>query len=154
LDRKAALEQRGRGLSNVEIAALQGVDRSTVRRFFAHTEPERQAVEGFKRGRADVLVRLQMKSLDAQERVLDLLNDEVLIALTPHQKAGLLQSLNAQAGTLYDKERLEVGKSTANVSSLGEIMRQAFQDLGNPGWNDGRSDDETAHQGWDDDGDP
>jgi hypothetical protein len=127
------LEQRARGLTNVEIAALQGVDRSTVRRFLARMEPELEAVEGFKRGRADVLARLQIKSLDAQERLLDSLTDEVLGALTVHQKSVLLNSLNVQAGTLYDKERLEAGKSTLNVSSLGEIMCQVFQDIGKPG---------------------
>jgi hypothetical protein len=110
-------------------------------------------VEGFKRGRADVLARLQAKSLMTQELILDALaKDGVVDALTPHQKGTLLYSLNALAGTLYDKERLEVGKSTANVSSLGEIMRQAFQDLANPAcWNEGQSDDQAAHAGSDDD---
>ena len=145
LDRKAALEQRARGLSNSEIAILQGVDRSTVRRFLARVEPELQAVEGFKKGRADVLARLQIKSLDAQERLLDSLTDEVLGALTVHQKGALLVSLNAQAGTLYDKERLEVCKSTSNVSSLSQIMRQAFQDLAaRAGWAEGVSEEEEA----------
>ena len=79
-----------------------------------------------------MLARLQIKSLDAQERLLDSLTDEVLGALTIHQKGALLVSLNAQAGTLYDKERLETGRSTANVSSLGDIMRQVFRDMGKP----------------------
>ena len=150
LDRKAALEQRARGLSTTEIAVLQRVDRSTVRRFLARAEPERQAVEGFKRGRADAFVRLQIKSLDAQERLIDSLTDEVLNALTPHQKSALLHSLNAQSGTLFDKERLETGKSTATVS-LRQIMARAFQDLANPAcWNEGQSDEEAAQDDSDD----
>ena len=133
LDREAALEQRARGLSNTEIAVLQRVDRSTVRRFLTRTKPELQALEGFKRGRADVLARLQAKSLMTQELILDALaKDGVVDALTPHQKGTLLYSLNAQAGTLYDKERLEVGKSTLNLSSLAQVMRQAFEDAGKP----------------------
>ena len=145
LDRAAALEQHARGLSSTEIAVLQHVDRSTVRRFLARAEPEQRAVEGFKKGRADAFVRLQIKSLDAQERLLDSLTDEVLGALTVHQKGALLVSLNAQAGTLYDKERLEVCKSTSNVSSLSQIMRQAFQDLAaRAGWAEGVSEEEEA----------
>ena len=146
LDRKAALEQRARGLSNSEIAVLQGVDRSTVRRFLAGMAPEIEAVEGFKRGRADVLARLQAKSLMTQELILDsLAEDGVVDALSPHQKGTLLVSLNAQAGTLYDKERLETGRSTTNVSSLGDIMRQAFRDMAKPtSWDACQSDEEAA----------
>jgi hypothetical protein len=140
LDRKSALEQRARGLSNAEIAALQGVNRSTVRRFFALAEPELQALEGFKRGRADVLARLQAKSLMTQELILDgLAQDGVVNALSVHQKIGLIGVLNAAAGTMFDKERLEVGKSTSNLSSFSQIMRRAFEDAGKPSYEDADS---------------
>lgn len=129
LDRKAALDQQARGLSNKEIAHLQGVATSTVRRFMERMAPEQAAVEEFKSGRADVLARIQGKSLDLQERILDSMNDGVVDALTPHQKSGLLHSLNAQAGTLYDKERLERGQSTSNLAVMGRIMGQAHQSL-------------------------
>ncbi len=122
LDRQAALDQRSRGLSTPEIATLQGVAPSTVRRFMDRMKPELAAVEEFKNGRADVLARIQGKSLDLQERIIDSMDDRVLDALTPHQKSGLLISTNTIFGTTYDKERLEKGKSTNNVSVIGRLL--------------------------------
>ena len=132
VNRQAVLRLSEQGLSTAEIARLQGVAPSTIFRFLQRAKPEQVAIQQFKRGRADAFVRLQIKSLDAQERMLDSLTNEVLAALSVHQKIGLLGVLNAQAGTLHDKERLEVGKSTTNVSSLGQLMRQAFQDTAKP----------------------
>jgi len=126
LDRKAALEQRARGLSNREIAGLQDVATSTVRRFLERMEPERAAVEEFKSGRADALARIQGKALDLQERLIDSIDDGVLQTLLPHQKNGLLVSVNTVFGTAYDKERLERGKSTSNVGVLARIMGSAL----------------------------
>lgn len=130
LDRKKVLDLHTRGLSSTEIARYQGVAASTVWRFLQQTEPERMALEAFKSGRADVLARLQAKSLDVQERIIDGLDDAVLGALTPSQKSGLLMALNAQSGTVYDKERLERGQSTVNVSLISKLMGAALQSAG------------------------
>lgn len=132
LNRKAALEQKARGLSNPEIASLQGVAVSTVRRFMERMKPEEAAITEFKQGRADVLARIQAKSLELQERIIDSLGDGVVDALAPHQKSALLHSLNTVAGTLYDKERLERGQSTSNLAVMGRIMGQAHGSL----WSD------------------
>jgi len=126
LDRAKVLDLHEKGMSDGEIATHQGVARSTVWRFLQQTKPERQALEYFKAHRADVLARLHAKSLDVQERIIDTLDDAVIKALTPSQKTGLLMSLNAQSGTTFDKERLERGKSTMNVSTLGRILGAAF----------------------------
>jgi len=126
LDRKKVLDLHQRGLSNPEIAKHEGVATTTVWRFLRQTKPERQALEYFKTNRADVLARLHAKSLDAQERILDTLDDGIIKTLTPSQKSGLLMSLNAQSGTTFDKERLERGKSTMNVSTLARILSAGF----------------------------
>lgn len=126
LDRKKVVDLYKKGLSTEEIAKHQGVAPSTVWRFLQQTKPEQQALESFKANRADVLARLQAKSLSAQERILDTLDDGVVAALTPSQKSGLLMSLNAQSGTVFDKERLERGQSTSNVSLVGKMMGEAF----------------------------
>lgn len=131
LDRKAALEQRARGLSNPEIAGLQGVAASTVRRFMDRMEPELAAVEEFKSGRADALARIQGKSLDLQERIIDSMTDHVLDTLAPHQKNGLLMSVNTVFGTAYDKERLERGKSTQNIGLIAKMMGDSLSRIGN-----------------------
>jgi len=85
-------------------------------------KPEIGAVEEFKKNRADVLARIQAKSLDAQERIIDTLDEGILSALTASQKSAMLIALNAQSGTLYDKERLERGQSVANISLLSRMI--------------------------------
>ena len=132
LNRAKALQQAARGMSNPEIAKQQGVDKSTVFRFMQRMQPEQQAVDQFKAGRADVLARLQAKSLDAQERILDSLDDRVVKTLTPSQKSGLLMSLNAQHGTSYDKERLERGLSSSNQSIISTMLNATVKNLYKP----------------------
>lgn len=129
LDRKQVLDLHGKGLTTLEIAQHQGVAPSTVWRFLDRSQPQMEALEQFKGGRADVLAELQAKSLDVQDRILDSLDDRVLATLTPYQKSGLLHALNVQAGTLYDKERLERGQSTTNVSLIAKMMGQAFDQV-------------------------
>ena len=60
-----------------------------------------------------------------QARLLDQMDDCLLSALTPHQKSGLLLSTNTIFGTTYDKERLERGKTTANVGIVARMMGEA-----------------------------
>jgi IS30 family transposase len=132
LNRTRATELAAKGLNTAEIGQALNVDRSTVWRFLQSTAPERQALVDFKKQRGDVFARIQGKSLDLQERILESIDDRVLSTTTLSQKSGLLHVLNAQAGTLYDKERLETGKSTSNVSLIGRMMgeavRTAYQD--------------------------
>lgn len=130
LDRVKAVELAEQGLSTADIAQHQGVAPSTVFRFLQQTKPERQALEVFKKERGDVFARLAAKSLDLQERVLDTYDERVVAALKPHEKGSLLHALNIQAGTLYDKERLERGQSTENLSILGKLIIAAEQTLG------------------------
>lgn len=132
LNRAKALQQADRGMTNPEIAKAQSVASSTVFRFMQRMRPEQQAVERFKTGRADMLARLQAKSLDAQERILDTLDDGVVKALTPSQKTGLLMALNAQHGTLFDKERLERGQSTSNQSVMSTMLNTVVKNLYKP----------------------
>ena len=122
LDRKKVLDLHARGFSAPEIAQQQGVAHSTVWRFLERMKPEIGAVEMFKQNRADVLARIQAKSLDAQERIIDTLDDGLLAALTPSQKSSMLMALNAQSGTAFDKERLERGQSSVNISTISKMV--------------------------------
>jgi hypothetical protein len=76
--------------------------------------------------------RWQAKSMALQHKILDTFDDGILAAMTTHQKTGLVSVLSAQTGTMYDKERLETGKSTQNVGILakmmGEAVRTAYQE--------------------------
>lgn len=132
LDRAKTVELADQGMSTADIAQHQGVAPSTVFRFLQQTKPERQALEAFKKDRGDVFARLAAKSLNVQEAIVDSLDDAVVAALKPHEKGSLLHALNIQAGTLYDKERLERGQSTQNLSILGKFLMQAEEGLGAP----------------------
>jgi len=126
LDKQRALEQAERGLTPQEIADSQGVHRTTVWRFLEASKPELQALHDFKTNRADVFAKLQAQAIDLQFKIIaSFEKDGVLDALTPSQKSGLLGSLNAVAGTIYDKERLERGQSTENVSLLTKVLGSA-----------------------------
>lgn len=80
-------------------------------------KPEIGAVEEFKKTRPDVLARIQAKSLDAQERIIDTLDDGLVGALKPGQKAGLLIALNTINGTAFDKERLSGARARPTIPS-------------------------------------
>lgn len=132
INRKKVLDLHARGFSAPEIAQQQGVAHSTVWRFLERMKPEIGAVEEFKKNRADVLARIQAKSLDAQERIIDTLNDGVLSALTASQKSAMIIALNAQSGTAFDKERLERGQSSSNIAILTAMLEEAHATLYKP----------------------
>ncbi len=123
LQADAVLAAKKAGCTTREIAAAQGVAHSTVTRFLEKYSPAIQAVTEFKNNRADILARIQLKALDLQECIIeDLAKDGLATTLTPQQKSGLLQSLNIVNGTLFDKERLERGQSTQNISTLSRMI--------------------------------
>ncbi len=141
IDREKVLELRGQGLAVTDIATHQGVAPSTIWRFLDRTKPQQEALERFKTGRADIFAEVQAKSLHVQNRILDSLQaDGVVEALTPHQKGGLLHSVNTVFGTVYDKERLERGQSTSNLAVMSRIMGQAHATL----WDDLADKEEVA----------
>jgi transposase-like protein len=130
LDRAKVVELAEQGMSTADIAQHQGVVPSTVFRFLQQTKPERHALEVFKKERGDVFARLAAKALCVQEAIVDSLDGPVITALKPHEKGSLLHALNIQAGTLYDKGRLERGQSTNNLSVLGKLILTAESRLG------------------------
>lgn len=130
LNRRIALSQARRGFNQSEIARQQGVDQSTVNRFMAKMAPEIHGVALFKVHRADTLARLQAKSHQLQEEIMDSLNrDGIIASLKAGEKTGLLMALNATAGTLFDKERLERGQSTSNQSIITSMLNTTVKTL-------------------------
>ncbi len=127
IDRNKVLELRGQGLAVTDIATHQGVAPSTIWRFLDRSEPHRQALEEFKRGRGNEFATLQAKSMTLQHKILDSFDEGILSTMTTHQKTGLVSVLSAQTGTMYDKERLETGKSTQNVGIVAKMMGDAVK---------------------------
>ena len=131
------IELKKNGLTNAEIAKSMGVVPSAVWRFLQTNSEEIKAVEAYKSGRADVLAKIQGMALDVQTRILASLDNRVLESLTPSQKSGMLLSVNTVYGTLYDKERLELGKSTQNVGLIARMMGDSLGRIGKATSNSG-----------------
>ena len=146
LDRKKALMLSERGLGSERIGDLLGVAPSTVWRFLKTNQPERQAIKTYVKDRQEVFQRIQAKALDVQARIIDSLDDRVLSALEPHQKAKFLDSINTVFGTIYDKERLEAGKSTQNVGLIARMMGDSLGRIGKATSNGGDPEPETPKE--------
>ena len=121
LNDQKVLELAAQGLSAVDISKHQAVSPSTITRFLQAYQIDRDALTDYKNGRADILAWLQGKNLKIQTELLDKL-DGLPYALTPQQICGLLFALNTQHGTLFDKERLERGQSTQNISTISKML--------------------------------
>jgi predicted transcriptional regulator len=132
IDRKKAKKLYDQGCSTPMIAKFMGVNQSTVWRHLQILKPEKQALKRFQTNRADILAKVQAKSLNLQAELLDTLNDGVIQALKPGEKTGLLMALNAQHGTLFDKERLERGQSTSNQSIHSTMLDATVKELYKP----------------------
>lgn len=127
LNEKKVTELAALGVCPADIAKHQGVDHSAVWQFLDRQKIERKSIERFKVERADVFAGLQGKALAVQEKALDyLLQDGVFGSLEDKAKVSLINSVNNVFGTAYDKERLERGQSTQNVSLIGKMMGEAF----------------------------
>lgn len=119
--------QYATGKTTRELGEQYGVSHTTITRWLDQTDQAKHTVERFKQNRADILARIQSKSLVLQEQIVDeLLKDGLANAYTPQQKQQLMFTLNTIHGTLFDKERLERGQSTANISTLSRLIDQSI----------------------------
>jgi hypothetical protein len=131
--RKTITDLANKGLNSCQIARATGLHSSSIRRFLDKIQPEFQALTDFKANRADALATLQGKNLAIQERLLTKLEDEGLLAeLTPTQLTGIIFALNSQHGTLFDKERLERGQSSYNISTVSRMIDTEIGSLYKP----------------------
>ena len=130
-----------------DIAKRLGVTTGAVYKFLDKATPEHQALEAFKNNRANVFADLQSKAIDLQRKLIESFYENgVLVALTPQQKTGLMMSLNAVSGTIYDKERLELGKSTQNVGLIARMMGDSLGRIGKGPSNSGDPASETPSE--------
>lgn len=126
LNTDKVLALRDKGLSITDIAAATAVNPSTVWRFLEANDQQRQAVKQYVHARTEVFQTLQAKGLDLQTRIIESFDDGILAAMKPSEKSNLLHAVNTVIGTIYDKERLESGKSTQNVGIVARMMGDAF----------------------------
>jgi hypothetical protein len=98
------LDYANKQLSSTEIATLVGCDHTNVIRRLQRVQAHVKALPSFKEKRADVFALIQSKALDS-------ITDDKL-------KKASARDLTLISGILYDKERLERGQSTDNISVL------------------------------------
>lgn len=124
------LELAEKQVSTYDIAKHQGVNQSNVWRFLERHQIETQHTHTYKANRADLFARVSGMSVGVIEQVVLKIQEDidngVLDALTPVQKSAIARDLNIVAGTIYDKERLERGQSTQNISLIGKMMGSAL----------------------------
>lgn len=118
------------GLTHKEVAVLHGVAPSSVTRFLERFSIQQANTERYKKHRADVFAFTGSKASAVVDSILDSIGEDiengVLAALEPRIKAGIARDLSVVKGVYFDKERLERGQSTQNVSLIGKMMGEAF----------------------------
>lgn len=107
-----------RGVPAAEIARIEGVAQSTIWRALKKYSVERQTLDEFRTGKADLLDEMQRRGMEFVARVLESIEDEDIRAMTASQKMDAVRTGVIMSGTYYDKGRLERGQSTANIQSL------------------------------------
>lgn len=121
INREKVIELAETGLTASDIARHQSVSPSTITRFLEQFHIDKDAVEQYKQARPEALAWMQGKNLEIQRQLLERL-DGLLPTLKTPQISGLMFALNTQHGTLFDKERLERGQSTQNISTISKMV--------------------------------
>ena len=116
-DQQKVAALAAKGVSQKDIASVVGVSRHTVQAYLQRIRPEMAALSTFREHLGDLLALTLAKVIDLEDKVLDALNNEqVLATLTTAEKERLLGRLAIAKGITYDKLRLHEGKSTSNNS--------------------------------------
>jgi hypothetical protein len=116
-DQQKALDLAAKGVGPKDIAIRVGMSPNTVRAYIQRVAPELEALRTFKEHLGDSLALTLAKCSDLEDKLLDSLNDEnVLATLTTTEKERLLGRVTIAKGVTYDKWRLQTGKSTSNNS--------------------------------------
>ncbi len=134
IDRQKVADLAKQGLGVNDIAKHQGVNHSTISRYLARLSKEGQAIKQFNDRRGDALATVHAKALNVQDVILDKIqgevaNDRIFNALSAHTKIGYLNTAAMVGGIAYDKHRLEVGKSTANLATLDRVLERVHAHL-------------------------
>ena len=114
------------GESIASLAKQEGVGYGAMYHFLHRIRPELKKVADYLPVRADLFAMLSLKAMNLQDKLIDYFShDSVIDSLTPNERVNLIHAMNASSGIYYDKERLERGKTTANVGALVRFIGEA-----------------------------
>lgn len=111
---ESILELRNKNLTLEQIGKIVGCTKQTVSQRLKEYQPTFEKIEHLKKNRADVLTLKQSEILNS-------------LTLSEIQKASP-QVKGMLFGILYDKERLERGQSSNNISVLANLVHKAHED--------------------------
>lgn len=118
------------GVCPADIAKHQGVDHSAVWQYLDRHKIERKQVERYKADRADLFAFTGGRITGINHAVMASIEEDIengiLASLDPKVKGQLARDLSVVQGVYFDKERLERGQSTQNVSLIGKMMGSAL----------------------------
>ena len=109
-------ELAAQGHSKRNIAKLTGLGHGTVDKYCAIDEAQAVQVKAFKSNLSTLLHKSLLSGMVVQQKLLDSLNEEDIGSLSISDKRQLIRDLSVVNGTIYDKIRLQDGKSTVNSS--------------------------------------
>ena len=115
---ESILELREKGLTMEQTAKILDCTTANISKRLKQHTPIFERIERFKRHRADIFTLKQAEVINA------LTPDEIKKA--PAQVKGML------LGILYDKERIERGLSTQNISVFSRVVEAACSDNAPP----------------------
>ena len=120
-----------KGVSRADIATLESVGVTSINSYLKRVKDGQKAIDSFRNLRADSFSRVQAISATLQERLLlsFLDMDEADFAQLPPATKGSLIDICARVGGIaFDKERLELNKTTANIGVLAGIIEGAHDE--------------------------
>jgi predicted transcriptional regulator len=104
------------GHSKSSIAKLTGLGHGTIDKYVSIDEAQSLSIKSFKGNLSSLLHQSLLSGMQIQQKLLDSLNDEDIGDLSISDKRQLIRDLSVVNGTIYDKIRLQDGKSTVNSS--------------------------------------
>ena len=111
------------GTSYRKINEITGVSLGLITRIVKEFESNQELIDSYKKNKINILMKAQLENLALQKAIRDSITEEDLKKWTPDQKARWYQVLGTDHGIKFDKERLERGQSTENVSVIIEAIK-------------------------------
>ena len=111
------------GTSYRKINEITGVSLGHITKIVKEFESSQELIDWYQKNKLNVLMKAQLENLALQEAIRDSITEDQLKKWTPDQKARWYQVLGTDHGIKFDKERLERGQSTENVSVIIEAIK-------------------------------
>ena len=113
------------GTTYRKINEITGVSLGLITKIVKEFESSQDLINWYQKNKLNVLMKAQFENLALQEAIRNSITEGHLKKWTPDQKARWYQVLGTDHGIKFDKERLERGQSTENVS----VIIEAIMDL-------------------------